>query len=315
MKSSKYKVLALDGGGAKGVYTLGILAELEATLETDLGDFFDLVYGVSTGSIIATLIGLGIPISEIHDLYFSKVTWVLKSDFPSAFIKRNAFARSKKLGELARKIYQGRKFDAFQTQIGVVATRIDHSRPLIIKNSSSRAFSRESTFSDGFGLTIAAAVEASCSAVPFFRPKVLESDELSAIEAVDGGFSANNPSLYAMTDAIGALGNDPDNVALLSLGTGVFLPPKASFIKQFIRERELVRLFQLTLDTSSNSMELLTQFLFPSTSYLRVNDEFSDSKYAADLFETDVQQLERLEQLGRESFGKYEKDIRAIWAD
>lgn len=61
---SIFRVLALDGGGSKGFYTLGVLYELEAMLGCRLCERFDLIYGTSTGSIIGTLLALGYPTLE-----------------------------------------------------------------------------------------------------------------------------------------------------------------------------------------------------------------------------------------------------------
>jgi patatin-like phospholipase/acyl hydrolase len=51
-----FRVLSLDGGGAKGFYTLGVLAEIEAMLGKPLHSCFDLIFGTSTGAIIAALL-------------------------------------------------------------------------------------------------------------------------------------------------------------------------------------------------------------------------------------------------------------------
>ncbi|MDO9370829.1 MAG: patatin-like phospholipase family protein [Sphingopyxis sp.] len=58
------RILSLDGGGAKGFYTLGVLRGLEGMLGKPLSERFDLVFGTSTGSIIAALICLGYSIDE-----------------------------------------------------------------------------------------------------------------------------------------------------------------------------------------------------------------------------------------------------------
>ena len=50
-----FRVLSLDGGGAKGFYTLGILREIEALIRCPLHERFDLIFGTSTGSIPASL--------------------------------------------------------------------------------------------------------------------------------------------------------------------------------------------------------------------------------------------------------------------
>ena len=64
------RILSLDGGGAKGFYTLGVLSELEALLgRRPLCEQFDLIFGTSTGAIIASLLALGEPVEAIHTLY------------------------------------------------------------------------------------------------------------------------------------------------------------------------------------------------------------------------------------------------------
>src|SRR6266567_1337799 len=58
------KLLALDGGGIRGVLSLEILAEIERTIAaktgvTRLGDYFDYIGGTSTGAIIAAGLSIG----------------------------------------------------------------------------------------------------------------------------------------------------------------------------------------------------------------------------------------------------------------
>ncbi|MFM7550941.1 MAG: patatin-like phospholipase family protein [Cyanobacteriota bacterium] len=58
------RVLALDGGGVRGILTLGFLERIEWLLRQRHGgdpafrlcDYFDLIAGTSTGSIIAALL-------------------------------------------------------------------------------------------------------------------------------------------------------------------------------------------------------------------------------------------------------------------
>jgi patatin-like phospholipase/acyl hydrolase len=58
------RILSLDGGGAKGFYTIGVLKGIEGMLDGKLHEHFDLVFGTSTGSIIAALVALGRPVEE-----------------------------------------------------------------------------------------------------------------------------------------------------------------------------------------------------------------------------------------------------------
>src|SRR5438552_18260998 len=71
------RILAFDGGGAKGFYTLGVLKEIEGMLNCPLYKRFDLVFGTSTGAIIGSLVSLGYEIDEIYDLYKRHVPVVM----------------------------------------------------------------------------------------------------------------------------------------------------------------------------------------------------------------------------------------------
>jgi hypothetical protein len=50
MDAAKVRVLSLDGGGAKGFYTLGVLREVEIIAGTALHQHFDLIFGTSMGA-------------------------------------------------------------------------------------------------------------------------------------------------------------------------------------------------------------------------------------------------------------------------
>src|SRR5665213_768921 len=92
------RVLSLDGGGAKGFYTLGVLEELEALSGgRPLFEKFELVFGTSTGAIIAALIALGRSTAEIRALY--------KKHVPTVMQPKNAKAKSAALEKLAKEIF------------------------------------------------------------------------------------------------------------------------------------------------------------------------------------------------------------------
>jgi patatin-like phospholipase/acyl hydrolase len=76
-KAPPYKLLALDGGGIRGVITLEVLRKIESMLQQALkrddsfvlGDYFDYIAGTSTGAIIATFLSLGWRVADILDFY------------------------------------------------------------------------------------------------------------------------------------------------------------------------------------------------------------------------------------------------------
>ena len=99
MAENNFRILSLDGGGSKGMYSLGVLGQLETHLEKGpLCNSFDLIYGTSTGAIIAALIGLGFEIKTICELYLKLIPDVMSPEEPSV--------RTSKLEEYAERIFE-----------------------------------------------------------------------------------------------------------------------------------------------------------------------------------------------------------------
>lgn len=69
MTEKKFQILALDGGGIKGVFTAAILAAIEDNLNVNITDHFDLIVGTSIGGIIALGLGLGLRPGQILEFY------------------------------------------------------------------------------------------------------------------------------------------------------------------------------------------------------------------------------------------------------
>src|SRR5258708_6748434 len=74
-----FRILTLDGGGAKGFYTLGVLKEIEAIIGRPLCERFDLIFGTSTGAIVGALLALGKTVDEIHAFYKDHLPRVMQA--------------------------------------------------------------------------------------------------------------------------------------------------------------------------------------------------------------------------------------------
>lgn len=295
------KVLSLDGGGAKGFYTLGVLRELELAAGTNLANVFDLIYGTSTGSIIASLLALGRTVDEVHGTYAENVLKIVSPFLPSA--------RSAALAEVGEEVFRDLRFDSFITGVGIVATRWLDERPLIFKNEVSRAAGRKSSFVSGFGCSISDAVQASSSAYPLFNRKKIRLHNGDELELIDGGYCANNPSLYALADAVSITGTAPEDVRLLSVGVGEYPEPFRPRLRSFLQRLPTVRLLNKTLQINTLSMAQLMQVLFPTVEIVRVSDVFAEPEMATDLFENSLPKLNRLRQQGAQSYANKETAI------
>lgn len=299
-----YRILSLDGGGAKGFYTLGVLAEIEGLTGRRLHETFDLIFGTSTGAIIASMLALGMSVDEIYENY--------KTYVPEIMRLKKAHAKSAKLAELAEAIYGDKKFDEVKTAVGVVTTKWVIERPMIFKGSIAQAHGRKGTFVPGFGVTIGDAVQASCSAFPFFAPKAVTTSNDDKIQLVDGGYCANNPTLYAIADATRALKLTHADLRVVSIGVGIYPSPKPSLfsIMYWAKYLKSVQLLQKTLEINTQSMDQLRAILFADVPTVRINDTFEQPSMATDLFEHNLGKLNLLRQRGRESFAKNEAILK-----
>ena len=301
--SALLRVLTLDGGGAKGFYTLGVLKEIEAMIGCPLHQKFDLVFGTSTGAIIASLIALGHSVDSILEMYRKHV--------PTVMSQKTAPARSQALKNLASEVFGDTTFSDVKTGVGIVTAKWLTERPMIFKGSVAQAHGRVGTFVPGFGVSIADAVKASCSAYPFFERTIVRTSMGEDIELIDGGYCANNPTLYAIADAVQALQSDRKDIRLVSVGVGVYPDPKPSFLMRMAKKYLVsVQLLQKTLEINTQSMDQLRQILFHDIPTIRISDSYVTPEMATDLLEHDLNKLDILFQRGRDSFASREKQLR-----
>ena len=304
--SRPYYILSLDGGGSLGVYTLGILVEIERMLDKPLHEVFDLAFGTSTGSIIASMLALGHDVEKaIHDRYFAIAPDVMSRWLPGS--KTAALERH------ASDVFGEKKFNEFVIGVGIVGTHLEYNRPTIFKNTVNQSHSSTASFLPGFGCTIAEAVISSCAAYPVFKKKLVRTENHGDRVVIDGGFVANNPTLFAITDALGPLGIAPEDIRVLSLGTGNY-PSKMRLVSRVSSRISSVQTFMTLLKTGSNTVEELRKLIFGDIRTVRIDDVFADDIYRTDFVEADPAKLQKVFQLGRKSFENREGDLREFFA-
>ncbi|MEO9297754.1 patatin-like phospholipase family protein, partial [Devosia alba] len=198
----------------------------------------------------------------------------------------------------------------------IVTTKWVIEKPMIFKGSVTQAHGRTGTFVPGFGVKIADAVVASCSAYPFFLRKTVTTAAGDDVELIDGGYCANNPTLYALADALIPLKKHHQDVRLVSLGVGVYPDPKPGFWMGLAKRYVLsVELLQKTMEINTQSMEQLHAVLFKDVPTIRINEKFEKPEMATDFLEHDVKKLNILRQRGSESFAGHERELRTFLVD
>lgn len=79
-----YRILSLDGGGIRGIVTAVILGEIEQQVGQPLNEYFDIIAGTSTGSLLAAAVATGGRSQQIIELY--------RNDGPNIFPYRSLFS-------------------------------------------------------------------------------------------------------------------------------------------------------------------------------------------------------------------------------
>jgi hypothetical protein len=236
---SPKRILALDGGGIRGILTLQFLQALETFVrarfgeETRLCDYFDLI-GTSTGSIIAAGLACGMTVDALQDLYRNigagvfmpaglgrfipkklQGTWAPK--FPSAPLK----------AELDRQLGADTTLDSDKILTGlmIMSKRLDTGSPWPLNNGGRGKYAAE----DG-ALRLTEIVRASTAAPTYFAPEEIpiRSRNGTVVEGafVDGGVTPfNDPALQLlMLAALQGHGfswrTGKDRLLIISVGTG-----------------------------------------------------------------------------------------------
>ena len=224
------RILALDGGGIRGALTLGYLAEIESILRERAGgdpnfrlcDYFDLIGGTSTGSIIATGLALGFSVAELTVMYQALGADVFRS---SAFRFGLIGAKFPKepLVQALRDNFGDATLgsDKLRTGLVVMAKRLDTGSPWLLHNNP-----RGRYFASNGELLLRDVVRASTAAPHYFEPELITLGPGLEGAFVDGGVSPyNNPALQMlmMATCSGYRLNWPfgaDQLLLVSAGTG-----------------------------------------------------------------------------------------------
>ena len=132
------------------------------------------------------------------------------------------------------------------------------------------------------------------------------------VEVGDGGFVANNPTLYAIADATESLGFDRRDVRVVSIGVGEYPAPKlpAWSIRKWVSKWPTVRFLQKTLEINTQSMDELRRALFREVPTIRISNKYTQPDMATDMLEVDLEKLNLLWRRGRDSARENEEGLK-----
>ncbi|MCR1810085.1 CBASS cGAMP-activated phospholipase [Sulfurospirillum sp. hDNRA2] len=306
----KFKILSIDGGGIRGIYSAIILKEIEDKFNIKLNEHFDLIAGTSTGSILAASIATDIPLSEVINLYKDEGEKIFKLRMTGAkglFKSRYNNSHLKKI--LSEKFDNKTLSDpSIKTRLLIPTTDISNGDVHVIKSYYIKEFKRDKD------RKIQDAVLSSCSAPLYFNPNKVDKYLLA-----DGGLWANNPSLVALTEGIGKIKSTEeiekitlDNTHLLSIGTGIghkYYDSKDSSSNNwgFLTKWGNSKLVDTILNLQSINVHNTVNFMLPTNNYLRINFE-SDKNLSLD----SVDIITELESKAARAFAHNSEKIKTL---
>jgi hypothetical protein len=232
------RLLALDGGGIRGVLTLAILAEVEKQLATATGggatfrlcQFFDYVAGTSTGAILAAGVARGMSAQELITFYTTLGPQIFKKEFVLQRLK-HLYTADPLAAQLKNTF--GEKTTLAPEDLGclllVVTRNVTTDSPWPISSVPVAKYNARSRPDCNLQIPLWQLVRASTAAPIYFPPEILQWDAKNPDKTfvfVDGGMTPyNNPSflLYRMATASAyQLGwaKGERNLMLVSIGTG-----------------------------------------------------------------------------------------------
>ena len=295
-KTSPKRILALDGGGIRGALSLGYLQRIEDVLRKQhgnnpkfkLSDYFDLIGGTSTGSIIASCLALGMTVKQIKDMYMElgdkifgkKYKWWKIFEIDDLI---KAKYKSEPLEEQLQKVFgtdTTLESDKILTGLCIVAKRADTNSvwPLINHPQGKYFDSEEGRNKD---IPLWKAVRASAAAPTYFLPQIIDvGGGLKEAAFVDGGVSmANNPSLQLLM--VATLNGFPfkwkwgaDKLMVVSVGTGM---SKWKKIPAEVKKSNLLNwasnLPDMLMQDASWSNQLMMQWLSNSPTAWEIDGE------------------------------------------
>jgi uncharacterized protein len=275
-----FRVLSLDGGGMRGLYTATLLQRLSSRFseqrsvgELDIGKGFDLVVGTSTGGILATGLAHGLSISRIIDLYRTVGPKIFVNPQPSgrvafliwavkAFLKpaNSAAPLQAALSGLfgdttVKQLFENRRIGLCLTAVKLLDEkfRVFKTPHISTKN-----------LDDPYRLVDLCLAT---SAAPIFLPLagIRSPRDSNVLESyADGGLAANNPVLIGLIEAL-QLAKPRQPIHILSVGT--CSAPEGMLLNEKSLQRGLwhwkagAKALTLSMNAQASSADFAAQFL------------------------------------------------------
>lgn len=274
VKGRGIRILTIDGGGTRGVVALQTLRKLVELTQKPVHQLFDYICGVSTGAILAFMLGLfHMPLDECEELYrklgsdiFSQnvIVGTVKMSWSHAFYDSQTW----------EKILKERMGSALmiETARNPMCPKVAAVSTIVNRGSTPKAFvfrnyghfpGSQSHYLGGCQYKMWQAIRASSAAPGYFAEYALGNDLHQ-----DGGLLLNNPSALAMHECK-CLWPDAPLECIVSLGTGRYESDVRNNTTYTSLKTKLSNVINSATDTEE--VHIMLDGLLPPDTYFRFN--------------------------------------------
>ncbi len=217
-----FRILSIDGGGIRGVFSAGVLAKIENDhCSSPIADYFDMIVGTSTGGIIALGLGAGRSVEEVRDLYLKRGDQIFPPFGESRLERLRRFWNTKIRG-LFRYRYDRKNLEnllhEFLGEKTFGSSKYRHVIPAI-----DGRFGEVTLFKNRFHVDYTRDHKVKMSDVALATsaaPTIFQAHDADGYRFIDGGVWANNPTMLGVLEALISFDVKPSQIRVLSVGCG-----------------------------------------------------------------------------------------------
>ena len=298
------RILAIDGGGIKGVFPAAFLASVEDSIGEPIGEYFDLISGTSTGGIIAIGLGLGLSARDILSFYEEHGPKIFSGNRKvNGFLQlgRSKYRREP-LESALREVFGSKLLGESRTRLMIPSLNLETGEVHVYKTSHHQRLEKDYKLE---------AVEAALAtaAAPTYFPTYRSA---SGIPLVDGGMWANNPVGPAVVEALGVLGWDRSELRVVSLGcTTEPLRAKANRVRRLGINYWALKLTSVFMAGQSSASLGTAQLLAGHENVIRVSPVVPNRRFKLD----SIRDIEALKGIGESEARKAMPYLRPLLHD
>ncbi|XP_036718915.1 calcium-independent phospholipase A2-gamma isoform X3 [Balaenoptera musculus] len=305
VKGRGIRILTIDGGGTRGVVALQTLRKLVELTQKPVHQLFDYICGVSTGAILAFMLGLfHMPLDECEELYrklgsdvFSQnvIVGTVKMSWSHAFYDSETWENILK-DRMGSSLMIETARNPMCPKVAAVSTIVN--RGITPKAFVFRNYGHfpgvNSHYLGGCQYKMWQAIRASSAAPGYFAEYVLGNDLHQ-----DGGLLLNNPSALAIHECK-CLWPDVPLECIVSLGTGRYESDVRNTATHTSLKTKLSNVINSATDTEE--VHVMLDGLLPPDTYFRFNPVICEN------IPLDESRNEKLDQLQLEGLKYIERN-------